>query len=257
MPGSMLDDLQGRRILVTGASQGIGAAVATGLGRLGAHVGVHFNTNEAAAEAVVADIRAGGGHALPLGGNVASSAEARDIVERAADGLGGIDTLVNIAGGPVRRVKAEDIDDALFEDVVNLNARAVVVMTNAARPYLRARRGSVVNTLSYAAMTGSALALVYSGAKAFVATTTRSFALDLAADGVRVNAVSPGVVMTPFHRNNSSPEWLETMRNAIPLKRIATAEECVGAYAFLASNAMSGYITGQTIEVNGGLIMPR
>lgn len=253
----MLEDLRGRRILVTGASQGIGAAVATGLGRLGAHVAVHFNTNSAAAADVVAAIKEAGGHALSLGGDVAQSDECRRVVEEAASGLGGLDTLINIAGGPVRRVPADQIDDALFEDVLNLNARSVVLMTNAARPYLRQRRGTVVNTLSYAAMTGSALALVYSGAKAFVATTTRSFALDLAADGIRVNAVSPGVIMTPFHEKNSPPEWLEKMRNSIPLKRIATAEECVGAYAFFSSNAMSGYITGQTIEVNGGLIMPR
>ena len=92
-------------------------------------------------------------------------------------------------------------------------------MTNAARPYLRARQGSVVNTLSYAAMTGSALALVYAGAKAFVSTTTRSFALDLASDGVRVKAVSPGVIMTPFHSNNSSVEWLNKMRDSIPLNK--------------------------------------
>lgn len=186
----MLEDLRERRILVTGASRGIGAAVAAGFGRLGADVAVHFNRNSAAADAIVDTIHRNGGRALALGGDLSHSQQARDVVERAAAGLGGLDTLINIAGGPVRRVGANEIDDALFEDVINLNARSVVMMTNIARPYLRERRGSVINTLSYAALTGSARALVYSGAKAFVSTTTRSFALAFADEGIRVNAVS-------------------------------------------------------------------
>lgn len=249
----MLEDIKGRRILVTGASQGIGAAVAEVLGRLGAAVGVHFHSSVEAAQAVAHTIRKGGGTAALVSGDISDAMEARRIVEEAATALDGLDTLINIAGGPIRRVDISEIDEQLFDDVVDLNAKSVVLMTNAARPYLRKRQGSVINTVSYAAVTGSALALTYAGSKAYVGAATKSFALAYAADGIRVNAVSPGVIMTPFHQKNSSPEWLEKMKGSIPLGRIASADECVGVYAFLASNAMSGYITGQTININGGL----
>jgi len=134
----------------------------------------------------------------------------------------------------------------------------VVMASQAAVPHLKkAGGGSIINTSSVAARNGGGPgSALYGGAKAFVSNVTRNMARELAPQGIRVNAVAPGVIMTPFHERYSSPELLEQMRRSIPMGRIGKAEDCVGAYLFLASPALSGYITGQTIEVNGGQIMP-
>ena len=99
-------------------------------------------------------------------------------------------------------------------------------------------------------------AALYAGAKAFVSTFTRGIARELVRDNIRVNAVSPGVIETPFHERYSTPQMLETMRATIPMNRLGTADECAGAFLYLASEALSGYVTGQIIEVNGGQLMP-
>lgn len=183
-------------------------------------------------------------------------AQAAQVVRSATTALGGLDILINNAGGPVRRAGLADIDDDLFDQVLNLNARAVVMMSQMAVGYMReAGSGAIINSASYVARTGSPAALLYAGAKAFVSNITKGMAKDLAPLNIRVNAVSPGVIMTPFHATSSSAEWLENIRSTIPMARLGTAEECVGVFLFLASQQMSGYITGQTIEVNGGQTM--
>jgi len=98
--------------------------------------------------------------------------------------------------------------------------------------------------------------VIYAAAKGFVATATRGWAKELVKDKIRVNAVSPGVIMTPFHERYSTPEQLATMQKTIPMDRLGTPDECVGAFLYLASEQMSGYVTGQLIEVNGGQYMP-
>jgi 3-oxoacyl-[acyl-carrier protein] reductase len=119
------------------------------------------------------------------------------------------------------------------------------------------RKGTIINTTSIAARTGGGNgAGLYGAAKAFVSTFTRVLAKELAPFGVRVNAVAPGVIETPFHARYSTAEQLEASRRSVPLGRLGVAEDCVGAYEFLASERMSGYITGQIIEVNGGQLMP-
>ena len=115
----------------------------------------------------------------------------------------------------------------------------------------------MINTTSIAARTGGGEgAGLYGAAKAFVSTMTRSFAREMAPHGVRVNGVAPGVIVTDFHTRNSTPEQLEGARRSIPMGRLGTADECVGAYLFLADELLASYITGQIIEVNGGQLMP-
>jgi 3-oxoacyl-[acyl-carrier protein] reductase len=252
----MLNDLNGKRVLVTGSSQGIGASVACGFAACGARVALHCNTGRQKAEMLARSIREAGGRAVLVQGDVSDEREARRIVDEAAAALGGLDVLVNNAGGPVRRASLDEVDTELYDQVLDLNARAVIVMSKVAADHMkRAGGGAIVNTVSYVARTGSARALLYAGAKAFVANVTKGMAIDLAPHNIRVNAVSPGVIMTPFHEQSSSPEWLESMRATIPMRRLGQPEECVGVYLFLASSAMSSYITGQTIEVNGGQTM--
>jgi 3-oxoacyl-[acyl-carrier protein] reductase len=253
----VIHDLKGRRILVTGSSTGIGAAVAKAYAQAGAEVTVHYNKSRDQAEAVVGAIRATGGKGHLVGGNVSQSAEAVRIVDEAAFAMGGLDVLVNNAGALLKRAPLAEVDDATYDAIMDLNVRSVVFASQAAARHMRdAGRGSIINTSSVAARNGGGPgALVYAGAKAFVLNATRNLAKELAGANIRVNGVSPGVIATPFHERYSTPEILEGMRKTIPMGVIGTPEDCVGAYLFFASESLSGYITGQVLEVNGGQFM--
>lgn len=254
----MISDLNGKAVLVTGSSIGIGAAVAQGFARCGARVAVHAHASRAQGAAVVAAIEQAGGSAVLMTGDVTRSREAERIVNEAAAALSGLDVLVNNAGSMVRRARLAEIDDELFDQVMDLNARSVIAACRAALPHFEQRgQGNIIITGSISARTGGgAGSALYSGAKAFVQTVTRNLAHELAPRRIRVNAVAPGVIHTAFHDRYSTPERLQAIAKTIPLGRVGVAQDCVGAYLFLASDALSGYITGQVIEVNGGQAMP-
>jgi 3-oxoacyl-[acyl-carrier protein] reductase len=254
----VLDDLRARRVLVTGASTGMGAAIAKGFAGEGAHVIVNYNTNEAKADQVVAEIRSAGGEAHAIHADLTTAAGAAALVEGTVTTLGGLDILINNAGALIRRAPLAEIDDELYDRVLDTNVRSLVMTSKAALPHLReADGGVIINMSSIAARNGGGPgAGLYAGAKAFVLNITRNMAKELAGDNIRVNGVSPGVIMTPFHERFSSPDWIEAQRKTIPQGRIGVPEDAVGVFLFLASNAMSGYITGQTIELNGGQYMP-
>jgi len=160
----------------------------------------------------------------------------------AAAALGGLDILINNAGSLIRRIPILEADDTALDAVFNLNARAVIGTCQAAVPHMDARGGG-------------AGAGVYGSAKAFVHNLTRHLARELAVRHIRVNTVSPGVFDTPFHVA-TPPERMEAMRQSVVLGRIGTPEDFVGAFPFLASQQLSGYVTGQNIHVNGGQVMP-
>lgn len=252
-----MDDLRDKCVLVTGASTGIGAAVAIGFGAAGAIVGVHYNSSRTEAEGVVATIRAAGGRAELLQADVRDGAATRDLVRRAHAGLGGLDVLVNNAGHVIRRTLLADLDEAMFDELVDLNMRSVFVATHEAAKIFRAqKRGNIVNTTSISARTGGGPGVgLYAGTKGFVSAFTRNVARELAAEGIRVNAVSPGVIETPLHARATSPAIMESMRQSVPMGRLGVPEECVGAYLYFASDRLSGYVTGQVLEVNGGQLM--
>lgn len=254
----MLQDLKDKSVLIIGSSTGIGAALARGFAQQGSRVAVHGNSNRDAAEKVGADVRAAGAESVVLTGDVTRSGVVEQLVADTVSAFGGLDVLVNNAGGLVQRAGLLEFDDALYDQVLELNIRPVVNACRAAVPHLRQRGGgAIINTGSIAGRNGGGPgASLYASAKAFVENFTRNLAKEFAADGIRVNAVAPGVIMTPFHERFSTPEMLEAMRKTIPMGRLGESEECVGAYLFLASSAMSAYITGQVIEVNGGQLMP-
>lgn len=253
-----IPDLAGKRVLITGSSTGIGAALAKAFGAQGARVAVHYNSSEAPAKAVAQAIADAGGSAVLVSGDVSDPDVTRRIVSEAADKLGGLDGLINNAGLMLGRLPLAEYTDEHYDAVLDLNARSVVVATQAAVPHLKqAGGGFVINTTSIAARNGGGGgAVLYGASKGFVSTITRGFAKELIGTGIRVNAVAPGVIATPFHERYTPDDVMKVQVAAIPMGRAGTPDECVGAYLFLASETLSGYIIGQIIEVNGGQLMP-
>ena len=253
----MLDDLAGKRILVTGGSTGIGAAATQAFAKVGAAVALHYNNSSEEAEAVAAAIRTGGGTCLLIHGDLTKRGEARRVVDEAAKALGGLDVLVNNAGSLIRRTPFEDLSDDLIDKIFDLNVRSVVAACQAAIPHMeKAGGGAIINVGSIAgSSSGGPGASIYGASKGFIHNLTRHLAGLLVSKNIRVNAVAPGVIATPFHAA-TPPERMEVMRQSIPMGRVGKAEDCAGAFLFLASDAMSGYVTGQTIHVNGGQLMP-
>ncbi len=252
-----MNDLKGRVALVTGGATGIGGAISAAFGEAGMKVAVHYRTGANEAHRVAEGIRRNGGEALLLQRDITERGAAEDLVRRTVEMFGRLDVLVNNAGGMVARRLIETVDDAFFDDVMDLNVRSLVHACRAgAAEMRRSGGGSIINVSSISARTGgSPGSSIYSGAKAFLATFTRSLARELAPDKIRVNALSPGTIATAFHERYSTPEKLEATRKSIPMARLGTATDCAGTALFLASNEMSGYVTGQVIEVNGGQFM--
>jgi 3-oxoacyl-[acyl-carrier protein] reductase len=252
----MLDDLAGKRILVTGASTGIGAAVAKAYAEAGAVVALHYNQSRPEAEAVAAAIRSKGGTVHLIQGDLTRKGEAKRVVELAAKALGGLDILINNAGSLVKRTPFEELTDEFVDKVIDLNVGSVISACQAAIPLLEKAGGGVIINVGSIAGTasGGPGAAVYGASKGFIHNLTRHLAGLLASKNIRVNAVAPGVIATPFHAA-TPPERMEAMRQSVPMGRVGKAEDCVGTFLFHASNEMSGYITGQTIHVNGGQLM--
>ncbi len=254
-----IPDLRGKVILITGASTGIGASAARAFGRSGARVVVHYNASRDAAEKVASDVREAGGEALVVQGDVNEQSVAADLVAATVSNFGRLDVLVNNAGALVKRTRIEDYDDAYVDAVLDLNVRQVVrfVHEGAGQMRKQGEGGSIINLSSIAARHGGGPgSVIYAAAKGFIATATRGWAKELVKDRIRVNAVSPGVIVTPFHDRFSSAEQLAAMQATIPMERLGEAHECDGAFLYLASESLSGYVTGQIVEVNGGQYMP-
>lgn len=252
-----LPEFSGKRILITGASTGIGAALAHAFAAQGASVGIHYNSSREAAEAVLHAIEAGGGTGCLIRADASDSTAFAAAVEEAASSMGGLDGLINNAGGMVRRIPYSEATDTDYDEIMDLNARSILAASKAAFPHLKENGGFVINTTSIAARNGGGGgAGLYGSSKSFVSNVTRGMAKEWIAHGIRVNAVAPGVISTPFHERYSTQAQLDAMLATIPQGRLGIAEDCVGAYLFLASDTLAGYIIGQTIEVNGGQLMP-
>jgi 3-oxoacyl-[acyl-carrier protein] reductase len=249
-------DLTGKTALVTGASSGIGAATAALLAELGAKVALGYFHNEKGAAQVCQEIASAGGQAVAIRADVRDRAECRSLVQRAADALGPIAILVNNAGSLIQRVALRDVSEQTWDEVMNLNLSSALICSQAAMPGMIERRnGAIVNLVSIAGRNGGGPgAGPYSTAKAGLIAFTKALAKELAPHGVRVNAVSPGVIDTPFHEVFSTPEMIANFVKGIPLGRVGQSIEVAKAIAFLASEAAS-YIAGETIEVNGGQLM--
>ena len=247
-------ELQGRRVLVTGASSGIGAAVAHCFAECGATVVVHYSSGQENADALVDLIRRQGGRASALQADLGIPGTGTTLTEAAIAEMGGIDVLVNNAGAALARVAVDEFDAGLSQRIMQLNQGAVIESVRAALPHFRRqRRGVIINTTSISARNGGGFGVsLYATAKGGIEALSRNLAREEGPHGIRINCVAPGYIDTPIHRVTSA-EQLQRYVDATPLGRAGVAQDCVGVFLFLACERLSGFITGQTIGVNGGM----
>jgi 3-oxoacyl-[acyl-carrier protein] reductase len=247
--------LTGRVALVTGAEVGIGRATAMALAQDGADVAVHYYADEDGATEAARAIEALGRRTAIFQADLTKSSEVARVVRGAETHFGRIDVLVNNAGGLLGRHPLVDMPEAFFHDVMNVNVLTTFLCCQAVAPGMIARRqGAIINLTSLAAHNGGGPgASVYSAAKAAVLALTKAYAKELAPHGIRVNAVSPGLIGgTPFHNTFTSPEAFAAAVKTIPLGRAGEPADVATVIAFLAGDAAS-FVVGETIEINGGM----
>ncbi|MDP5255368.1 MULTISPECIES: SDR family NAD(P)-dependent oxidoreductase [unclassified Vibrio] len=258
----MFNDLAGKRILITGSTIGMGLAAAKLFVQLGAKVGLNGRTHSDAIDQLVAELNQEQGEAAFFAADLTQSAQCQQLVQDFTDHFGGLDILINNAGGLGGRSPLEGIDDAFYDHVMNLNARSALMMTKYAIPFLKqsaqqsGQTSCVISTGSIAAREGGGVgAGIYAASKAWLHDIHRNWVKEFTKDNIRFNIVSPGTIDTAFH-DGKSDEVRTAIANSIPMGRFGTSEEVAPSFAFLASHACSGYITGQVLDVNGGQIAP-
>jgi NAD(P)-dependent dehydrogenase (short-subunit alcohol dehydrogenase family) len=244
-------------VVITGAARGIGAATALAVAHRGDAVAVNYREDGAAADAVVQRIRAAGGRALALQADVADPGDVARLFDQAAAALGPITALVNNAGTTGRITRFEALDLATLRRVVEVNLVGCMLCSQEAVRRLSTARGgpggAIVNLSSVAAVTGSPGEYVhYAATKAAVEAFTRGLAREVAAEGIRVNAVAPGTVQTGIHAAGGDPERPARVASWIPLGRVGQPEEIAAAILWLLSPA-AAYATGSVLTVAGGL----
>jgi 3-oxoacyl-[acyl-carrier protein] reductase len=242
--------LEGQWAIVTGATTGIGRATALHLARLGAHVAVHYHTRPEAADALVEEIRALGRESRAAGGDFRSREAVTATIEALAAGQP-VDILINNAGTLIGRYSLAEMSWEHWDATIALNLSSVFWAVKAALPFLR-DGARIVNVSSIAAATGGGPgAFAYAAAKGGVVSLTRGLAKQLAPRGIRVNAVAPGTIDTPFHAQYTAPATLEEVARRVPLGRLGTPEDCAGVIGFLV-RPESAYLTGEVIGIHGG-----
>ena len=243
--------LEGQTALVTGASRGIGKAIAISLAKEGAEVIINYSSSIENAQKVVSEIKSFGGSAYPLQADISNENSVNELIKTVLGKNNKIDVLVNNAGitkdGLLMRMKTDD-----WQKVLDLNLSGVFYCTRAvSRQMLKQKKGRIINITSVVGLMGNPGQANYSAAKAGVVGLTQSAAKEFASRGITVNAVAPGFISTDMTKDLNS----EAILAAIPLGRLGEPEDVAGAVRFLAAEPSAAYITGQTIQVDGGMVM--
>ncbi len=249
MPESNL--ISGQTAIITGGSRGIGKAIALKLANQGAEIVVNYSSSPDKAEEVVDLIKSSGGKSYALEANVSDENSVNKLVSKVLEKSGKIDILVNNAGitndGLLMRMKAED-----WQSVINVNLTGVFLCTKAvARPMLKQKKGRIINITSVVGLMGNAGQANYASAKAGVVGLTKTAAKEFASRGITVNAVAPGFIKTDMTKELNA----EPILSAIPLGFFGSPDHVAGAVNFLACDPASEYITGQVLQVDGGMVM--
>ena len=244
--------LEGQTAIVTGASRGIGKAIAISLAKEGAEVIINYSSSIENANKVVSEIKSFGGKAYPIQADISNETSVNELIKTVLDKNKKIDVLVNNAGitkdGLLMRMKTDD-----WQKVLDLNLSGVFYCTRAvSRQMLKQKKGRIINITSVVGLMGNPGQANYSAAKAGVVGLTQSAAKEFASRGITVNAVAPGFISTDMTKDLSSSE---AILSAIPLGRFGDPEDVAGAVKFLAADPSAAYITGQTIQVDGGMVM--
>jgi len=245
--------LQGKNALVTGASRGIGRAIAIELAKQGANVAVNYAGSEGKAQAVVEELHQLGVKAYKVQADVADETSVKEMVKQFTNEFGSLDILVNNAGvtrdNLLMRMKEDE-----FDEVINTNLKGVFICTKTAtRPMMKQKSGRIINVASIVGVSGNPGQANYVAAKAGVIGLTKTAAKELSTRNILVNAVAPGFISTDM-TDALTEEQKEAMLQMIPLARLGTPEDVAKVVRFLASDDAS-YITGQTIHIDGGMVM--
>ncbi len=250
-----MNKLKGKNILITAGAQGIGASITQHFIECGANVAVHYFSSETVANQLVKDANNKGQKAIAIAGDLTKEVDANALVEKTVEALGGLDILINNTGSLVARKLLNEMETDFWHKVMDVNLTSMLFVTRAATPHLtKNTHSSIVNLASLAGRKGGHPgSLVYSTSKGAVLTFTRALASELGPEGVKVNAVAPGLILgTAFHNTHTTKESAAATTAGIPIGRAGNAADVARAVIYLASE-YDGFITGATLDINGGV----
>lgn len=251
----MNNKISGKNVIVTAGAQGIGEAITKHFIDSGANVAIHYFSSANTANQLVEYAIGKGQKAIAVSGDLTKEADANAIVQQAVDAFGGLDILINNAGSLIARKKLNEIEPEFWHRVMDINLTSMMYVTRAASTHLsKNENSSIVNLASLAGRKGGhSGSLAYSTSKGAILTFTRALSSELGSEGIRVNAVAPGLILgTSFHDTHTSKESATATVSGIPIQRAGNANDVARAVLYLASE-YDGFITGATLDINGGV----
>jgi len=247
--------LKNKNVLITAGAQGIGKAITKHFIDSGSNVAIHYFSSADTANQLVEYAKGKGQNAVAISGDLTKEADAKRLVEKTIETFGGLDILINNAGSLVARKMLNEMEAEFWHKVMDINLTSMMFVTQSAAPYLAKNdNSSIVNLASLAGRKGGHPgSLVYSTSKGAILTFTRALSTELGGQGIRVNAVSPGLILgTSFHNTHTTKESAAETTAGIPIQRAGNADDVARAVLFLASE-YDGFITGATLDINGGV----